>query len=450
MKTAGIPVMAVAVLAVAGAAYLLSEDASALVKGQGVFARQTGSDSPVCGDRLCSEVADERFAPATPSDPPPAVPDDGKADAVDGAEKEGGGDADVSPLMSGACPEHEGKTRTYYVAADEVVWDYAPSGMNLLKNHAFDDDENVFMGSTDSFIGSMYLKAVYREYTDATFSELKPRTAEWEHLGVLGPVLHAEVCDTLEVVFKNNAGVPYSMHPHGVFYDKDSEGASYADGTSGTDKLDDAVQPGQMHTYVWPVPERAGPGPADPSSITWMYHSHVDSPADTNSGLVGPIIVTARGMADADGRPADVDREFVTMFTVFDENSGNYLCENLKRFTGETCDNADHVEDDGFVESNLMHGINGYLYGNLRGLDMNRGENVRWYLIGMGTEVDIHTPHWHGNTVLLNGNRADVVDLMPASLRVVDMVPDNPGTWMYHCHVNDHILAGMSSVFTVE
>jgi FtsP/CotA-like multicopper oxidase with cupredoxin domain len=29
------------------------------------------------------------------------------------------------------------------------------------------------------------------------------------------------------------------------------------------------------------------------------------------------------------------------------------------------------------------------------------------------------------------------------------MVPDNPGTWLYHCHVNDHIVAGMQAKFTV-
>jgi FtsP/CotA-like multicopper oxidase with cupredoxin domain len=31
----------------------------------------------------------------------------------------------------------------------------------------------------------------------------------------------------------------------------------------------------------------------------------------------------------------------------------------------------------------------------------------------------------------------------------VDMVPDNPGTWMFHCHVDDHILAGMQALYRV-
>ena len=76
------------------------------------------------------------------------------------------------------------------------------------------------------------------------------------------------------------------MHPHGVFYEKSSEGAPYADGTSGLDKADDGVPPGGTHVYTWPVPDRAGPGPMDGSSVLWMYHSHVDEVRDINTCLL--------------------------------------------------------------------------------------------------------------------------------------------------------------------
>ena len=39
------------------------------------------------------------------------------------------------------------------------------------------------------------------------------------------------------------------------------------------------------------------PGPGDGSSVVWLYHSHVDEPKDVESGLVGTIIITRRGMA---------------------------------------------------------------------------------------------------------------------------------------------------------
>jgi hypothetical protein len=131
----------------------------------------------------------------------------------------------------------------------------------------------------------------------------------------------------------------------------------------------------------------------DPSSIMWMYHSHVDEPRDTNAGLIGPIVVTRRGMAKADGTPKDVDRELVTMFSVLDENQSWYLEENARRFAGGPPPKEGDPDHEAFVESNLMHSINGFVYGNLPGLVMRRGERVRWHLMGMGTEVDLHTPH---------------------------------------------------------
>jgi FtsP/CotA-like multicopper oxidase with cupredoxin domain len=340
-----------------------------------------------------------------------------------------------------------GVTRTYYVAADEVAWNYVPSGMNKITGEPFGDTENVFMQNGPDRIGSVYRKAVYREYTDSTFTKLKARGTADQHLGILGPVIRAEVGDTIRFVFKNNTRFPTSVHPHGVFYNKDAEGAPYADGTGAAAKGDDSVAPGTTYTYTWNVPERAGPGPMDGSSTLWMYHSHVDEPGDTNAGLVGPIVVTKKGMAKADGSPIDVDRELFTLFTVVDENASTYLDSNIKEFAGNP--STVKPDDDGFVESNLMHSINGYSYGNLPGLTMKAGQRVRWYLIGMGTEVDLHTPHWHGNTVLINGMRTDVAELLPMSMKVADMVPDNVGTWLFHCHVNDHISAGMQAKYTV-
>lgn len=87
--------------------------------------------------------------------------------------------------------------------------------------------------------------------------------------------------------------------------------------------------------------------------------------------------------------------------------------------------------------------------GNLPGLTMKKGEHVRWYVVGLGNEVDLHTPHWHGNTVTVNGQNTDVLELLPAAMVTADMVPDNAGVWGYHCHVTDHMVAGMTSLYTV-
>ena len=68
------------------------------------------------------------------------------------------------------------------------------------------------------YIGRRNKKAVYREYTDSTFTKQKQRSKDEEYLGILGPLIKAEVGDIIEVVFKNLASRQYSIHPHGLFY----------------------------------------------------------------------------------------------------------------------------------------------------------------------------------------------------------------------------------------
>jgi manganese oxidase len=354
------------------------------------------------------------------------------------------------------------KVRNYYVAADEVEWDYAPGGVNKMMGMKFDGYSKVFTERGPHRIGTVYRKALYREYTSATFTDLKPRAPEWEHAGILGPILRAEVGDTICVVFKNNATRAYSMHPHGVFYDKDSEGAGYDDGTSGADKEDDAVPPGKTHVYTWKVPERAGPGPNDPSSIVWLYHSHVQELKDVETGLIGAILVTRHGMADTAGKPKDVDHEFIGLFMLFDENVSWYLDHNIQTFASDPkgvnkvefapVDNEGNFSGvgSGFTVANAKFAINGYIYGTGPMMTMKKGDRVRWYLVALGEQFSVHTPHWHGNVVLQDGKRTDVVALMQAQMVTVDMVPDDPGIWMFHCHIDDHMDSGMAAFYQVK
>jgi manganese oxidase len=68
----------------------------------------------------------------------------------------------------------------------------------------------------------------------------------------------------------------------------------------------------------------------------------------------------------------------------------------------------------------------------------------------VGEGANFHTPHWHGNVVTHDGKRTDVIDLSPAQMETVDVVPDDPGTWMYHCHLDVHMQAGMMALYKVE
>jgi FtsP/CotA-like multicopper oxidase with cupredoxin domain len=100
-------------------------------------------------------------------------------------------------------------------------------------------------------------------------------------------VIRAEVGDSLKIVFKNNGSLPFTIYAHGVGYDQGSDGM-----TGGP--------PGTIFIYTRVVDHRSGPQPGEPSSKFWLYHSHANEQRDTAPGLVGPIIVNAKGMS----RPA--------------------------------------------------------------------------------------------------------------------------------------------------
>jgi len=386
------------------------------------------------------------FAAATGDGSPTPVYAGSDDDSMAGMDMSAMQGATYWQNVSGGASQSDGTTRTYYIGADQVNWDYAPQGTDEITGKPFDDVADTYVKTGPGRIGSTYRKCLYRGYTDASFSQRLKRPADEKYLGPLGPVIRAEVGDTIKVVFRNTCAFPASVHPHGVFYEKDSEGAPYNDGTHGADTADDGVPTGGTHTYVWEVPPRAGPGPDDGSSVMWMYHSHTDEVSDTYAGLMGPMEITRRGMARPDGSPKDVDREVFALFSVMNENASPYLEHNLHTFAQPP---FPHPEDEDFEESNLMHSINGYVFGNQPMITMHKGERVRWYVMSMGTEVDLHTPHWHGNTVTVNGMRMDVVSLLPATMVVADMVPDDVGTWLFHCHVNDHIRAGMLTRYQV-
>jgi len=367
----------------------------------------------------------------------------------------------IKPLHA-APSAQAGKTRTYYVAADEVNWDYAPSGRDEAMGMPFDDVAKGFVETSADHIGRVYKKAIYHEYTDATFTTIKPRAPQDAYQGILGPILHAEVGDTIKVVFKNNAAHPYGMHPHGVLYEKDSEGANYNGGSGDMEDRGACIAPGATHTYTWNVPERAGPGPNDPSSLFWLYHSHCDELRDVASGLFGGLVITRRGMARPDGTPKDVDEGFVTIYIAINENESWYLDDNIKahipdptklnRYESKpvtTTGILGTIAGAGFFETNIKWSINGYIYGNGPMMVMKKGDHVRWYVATLGDFFNGHTPHWHGNTVLVGGQRTDVLNIASAQMITADMVPDAVGIWLYHCHISDHMLAGMMARYQV-
>src|SRR5690242_21038694 len=81
--------------------------------------------------------------------------------------------------------------------------------------------------------------------------------------------------------------------------------------------------------------------------------------------------ITRAGMARPDGSPKDIDREVFTLFSVMNENLSPYIRANVKRFAEKPY--PKNLDDDEFVESNLMHSINGYVFGNQPMITLHKG-----------------------------------------------------------------------------
>ncbi|XP_053455644.1 ceruloplasmin-like [Nycticebus coucang] len=336
----------------------------------------------------------------------------------------------------------------YYIAAEEIPWQYAPSGIDFFTNKnltAPGSESEVYFKQGPTRIGGTYKKLVYRGYTDASFRTQKARE---EHLGILGPVIKAEVGKIIKVTFYNNASLPLSMQPHGLRYSKSNEGSFYKTPRGGSPPPSSHVNPGTKFVYTWEVPKDVGPTSTDPNCLTRFYYSSVNGTKDTNSGLVGPLLVCRSGSLEKNGKQKGVDREFYLLATLFDENESLLLGENIKTFI--THPENVNKEDPDFQDSNRMYSINGFMYGNLPKPEMCVGDQVSWHVLSVGSEADLHGIYFSGNTFVSTGSRKDTANVFPHTTETLLMTPDSVGTFDLSCLTTEHYIGGMKHQYQVR
>lgn len=145
-------------------------------------------------------------------------------------------------------------------------------------------------------------------YTNSKFFVLRPQKLSdprlpgsgTEYLGLLGPIIRAEVGDTIVVTFKNNGDKPHNIEPFGL--EEDAMAAP--------------VAPGGTAVYTWYVPQEMNPVYGGVDSRLRFYRSIVNDTADSYAGLIGPIVITRHGKGDSSAHPLDVDREIILLFQV--------------------------------------------------------------------------------------------------------------------------------------
>lgn len=71
--------------------------------------------------------------------------------------------------------------------------------------------------------------------------------------------------------------------------------------------------------------------------------------------------------------------------------------------------------------------VNGYMYGNLPGLDMCAGKPIAWHVLGLGSEADIHGVYFQGNIFRREGTTRDTLSVFPHTSVTVHMEPHKEG-----------------------
>jgi FtsP/CotA-like multicopper oxidase with cupredoxin domain len=284
-----------------------------------------------------------------------------------------------------------GAMRDYWVAAVPTSWNVAPNGRDAISGMEVDPADAIFP------------TVVYRRYSPGWRKPLanSPRSSSDGTL-IPGPLIHARVGDQLRIHFKNMDMLrsdPHSMHFHGVHYAPSSDGA-YVPGFSGGDA---DVKPGKTWTY------RLTAG--RDSAGVWPYHDHSPSMDDSiHGGMFGMLsILGAREKAP--------DREFQVVFSPFGKN---FMAINGRAFVGNTPVYRAKV-----------------------------GQTVQWDVMAMGS--DFHTFHVHGHRWRAPGGvTRDTQTVGPAESFRFRWHEKSPGTWLYHCHVEDHMMRGMIGLYRVS
>lgn len=289
-----------------------------------------------------------------------------------------------------------GNVRRYYVAAKEIVWDYAPSGWDNTMGVPIDVSPKANVSGYNMY-GTKWKKAVYRGYTDATFTE---ETVQSTYQGLQGPTLRSEVGDMVEILFVNNLHHNWaSMHSMGLSYTKTNEGSLYPNG-SRTVTPGDEVPPGGCAVYKWVVPESAAPPKGEPAKMHG-YHSYISMLQDINGGLAGPQVVYQRGMMEK----TMADYTEVPLFYMGIQESASILASENARWLanstttpnitatleqlsvyGNTSYELPQVINmltaEGFEEAPEFYTINGYTLANNPPFNYGLNENVIYYFYG--------------------------------------------------------------------
>lgn len=225
----------------------------------------------------------------------------------------------------------------------------------------------------------------------------------WAYNGqVPGPWIDLEVGDNIKVEFTNNTPLGSDIHWHGITLQNGQDGvAPYTQ---------DIVPSGESHTYEFTVIE----------PMVAMYHAHAHSQDSVPNGMFGAITVG--------------DVPLPAGQTV----SGVQIPEDI-----EISQEIPMVLNDAGV---IGYSLNGKGFPATEPIVAGVGD---WVMVHYYSEgLQIHPMHLHGFRQLVIAKDGmpldqpywvDTLNIAPGERYTVIFQVDQPGTWVFHCHILTHV-----------
>jgi FtsP/CotA-like multicopper oxidase with cupredoxin domain/plastocyanin len=252
----------------------------------------------------------------------------------------------------------------------------------------------------------------------------------WGYNGQMpGPEIRVREGDQVRVTLRNDLPVPTTIHWHGVNV------PPAMDGPAGLNQA--PVVPGGEFVYDFV---------AKPAGSRW-YHSHADPTVQIPLGLYGPFIVEPRVPVRT------YDRDYTYIFAEWDQELTPEVAAGLApRGQGDMMMRGGELGADLFL-------MNGRMHGAIPPIVVNEGERILIRLMHAGAMP--HAFHTHGHSfkiVATDGNPVpevaqltkDTLLIGPAERYDLELLADNPGVWMVHCHMEPHMANGMMTLLAYE
>jgi len=235
--------------------------------------------------------------------------------------------------------------------------------------------------------------------------EVEPGTTvdAWTYNGTVpGPQIRVAVGDRVRIVLHNELPMGTDLHLHGINVDNAMDGVSPV--------TQDLVEPGDSFTYEFVADEPA----------VAMYHAHHHGQLQVPNGMLGTIFVGDMALPAGQtigGHPIPADLDVAQELPLVLNDSGV-----------------------------IGYSLNGKSFPATAPIVANQGDWILVHYFNEGSQIHPMHLHQFDQVVVAKDGfpldhpyLADTVNVAPGERYSVLVRLDKPGTWVWHCHILNHV-----------